>query len=50
MFAHLNRQMESETSCPCYTCFMYGPRLVCHSRWRPQTVDAALEDASGWGA
>ncbi len=49
MFADLNGRTEHESStCPCYACFVYGQRLVCHSRWRPQAVDA--EDVSGWGA
>lgn len=52
MFAKLNQQQAGETTvpCPCFTCFMYGQRLICHSRWRPQAVDAASEKASGWGA
>lgn len=49
MFAQFNRHPENETTdCPCFTCFLYGQRLVCHSRWRPQAVDPATEAASGW--
>lgn len=52
MFANLNQAQADESTdpCSCFTCFVHGQRLVCHSRWRPQTVDVASESASGWGA
>lgn len=47
MFAQLTQE---EDACACYACFVYGPRVVCHNRWRPQTVDPSAEQSSGWSA
>lgn len=51
MFERLNRRREEAApeTCPCFTCLVYGPRLICHNRWRPQAVDAEEEASSGWG-
>jgi len=47
MFANLIDPQEAEASCACFVCFLYGPSVICHSRWRPQAPESLAEGTSG---